>query len=79
MTAAAECLAELGCVQITDVSATESYDFECVLRGQETHVEVKGTTSAGERVPLTRNEVAHARECHPNVVLIVVSRIRVTT
>jgi hypothetical protein len=40
-------------------------------------VEVKGTTSAGHAVLLTRNEVANAKAQHPNVALVVVSHIRV--
>jgi hypothetical protein len=72
--AAAE-LAERGYSSFEDVSLTESYDFLCFREGQETHVEVKGTTSEGTRVLLTRNEVTHAWEWHPNVVLVVVHGI----
>jgi len=61
-----------------DVSLTESFDFRCCFDGAEVHVEVKGTTSEGARVLLTRNEVAHAREWHPNVVLVVVHGIALT-
>ena len=69
-------LGELGATDVIDTSATESYDFRCMLDGQEVHVEVKGTTSAGMRVLLTRNEVTHAREWHPNLALVVVSGIK---
>jgi hypothetical protein len=78
MDVAEEYLTELGCAQFENVSAHESYDLRCRLDGQEVHVEVKGTTSEGARVLLTRNEVAHAREYHPNVALVVVSGITLT-
>ena len=52
---------------VGDVSLSESYDLRCTRQGEELHVEVKGTTSQGERVLLTRNEVAHAREWYPGV------------
>lgn len=62
---------------VTDVSARRSYDLRCT-RGQELlHVEVKGTTSRGNAVLLTRNEVEHARGAYPNVALFVVAEIRV--
>jgi hypothetical protein len=52
----------------TDTSANKPYDFVVELEGETFYIEVKGTTSAGESVFLTRNEVAHARghagRCH---------------
>lgn len=61
---------------VRDVGATKSYDLHC-RRGEEAlHVEVKGTTSAGATVVLTRNEVAFHRETYPTNALIVVSRIQ---
>lgn len=72
MNAAQVELVARGYTSFEDVSATESYDFRCSRDGAEVHIEVKGTTSEGARVLLTRNEVAHAREWHPNVVLVVV-------
>ena len=71
-------LSASGYTNFEDVSLTESFDFRCELDGQEIHVEVKGTTSRGERVLLTRNEVAHAREWFPHVVLAVVHGITVS-
>jgi hypothetical protein len=38
---------------------------------------VKGTTSAGERVLLTRNEVAQARAEYPNTALFVLADVAV--
>ena len=67
-----------GCTDICDVSSSESYDLRCDRGGDELHVEVKGTTSAGERILLTRNEVGHAREWYPHVALVVVSGIELT-
>ncbi len=63
---------------VQDVGSTESFDLRCTREGvNERHVEVKGTTSIGETIILTRNEVLHAREWHPNVDLFVVTEIRV--
>ena len=63
---------------VQDVGSTESFDLLCNREGMsERHVEVKGTTGIGETVILTRNEVLHAREWHPNVDLFVVTEIRV--
>jgi hypothetical protein len=75
MEVARECLAANGCIHIDDVSLHESYDLRCELGGDDLHVEVKGTTSDGDRVLLTRNEVSHARDWYPRVALIVVSCI----
>lgn len=79
MTVAQAELANAGFIDFEDVSLTESFDLRCVRNGEEFHVEVKGTSSAGERVVLTRNEVAHARDWYPRVVLVVVCGIGVTT
>jgi hypothetical protein len=64
---------------VRDVSATRPYDLECTRRrGRELlHVEVKGTTSSGASILLTRNEVEHARNIHPNVALFILARVRV--
>jgi hypothetical protein len=60
---------------VVDVGATSSYDLDA-RRGQERlFVEVKGTTSPGEQIVLTRAEVQlHQRE-YPNTMLAVVSGI----
>jgi hypothetical protein len=63
---------------VQDVGSTESFDLRCTREGaNERHVEVKGTTGIGETVILTRNEVLHANERHPDVDLFVVTEIRV--
>jgi hypothetical protein len=62
---------------VTDVSARRSYDLRCTRGKELLHVEVKGTTSQGEAVLLTRNEVEHARGAYPQVALFVVAGIRV--
>jgi hypothetical protein len=63
---------------VEDVGSTESFDLRCTREGvNERHVEVKGTTGIGETVILTRNEVLHAHEWHPNVDLFLVTEIRV--
>lgn len=60
-----------------DVGSTESYDLDCERDVEHLHVEVKGTTTMGERIILTPNEVAHAHAWHPNVALFLVSEIEV--
>lgn len=59
---------------VADVSRYQSYDLKCTKSEIEVHVEVKGTTSNGERILLTKNEVAHARE-FPRPALFVVTNI----
>ncbi len=63
---------------VKDVSATESCDFICYSNGDELFVEVKGTTGKGEKIIVTRNEVALARAKSPNTLLAVVSDIKLT-
>jgi hypothetical protein len=60
---------------VVDVSKKRSYDLVCQRDGQELRVEVKGTTGLGEKILLPRNEVSHAREHYPKVVLFVVHGI----
>jgi hypothetical protein len=47
------------------------YDLDCRNEDELLHVEVKGTTSDGAKVGLTRNEVRHARQFHGRVALFV--------
>lgn len=63
---------------VVDVSAVESFDLLCRSAAEELHVEVKGTTSDGATIVLTRNEVIHAQNQHPRVALYVVSRIELS-
>jgi hypothetical protein len=51
------------------------YDLRCTRQDAELHVEVKGTTTPGEDVLLTANEVAHARAAYPDVALFVLCDI----
>lgn len=62
---------------IEDVSAVESFDLRCTSGNAELRVEVKGTSTVGETVLLTPNEVSHARSNHPNTALFVVANIEV--
>ena len=62
--------------KVEDVHGTESYDLICRRDSEVKHVEVKGTTTDGAEVILTRNEVRHARE-YPCVALFVLSNITV--
>ena len=55
--------------EVLDVSATEPFDLLCREGDRELRVEVKGTTSLGLSVLLTRNEVRHAQENSGRVAL----------
>jgi hypothetical protein len=61
---------------VNDVGRTAGFDYSVVIDGQEWHVTVKGTTSSGEEIVLTPDEVAHARG-HEHLDLCIVSNIRV--
>ncbi|HUI14057.1 MAG TPA: DUF3578 domain-containing protein [Xanthobacteraceae bacterium] len=61
--------------RVRDVSSTRPYDFECTRGSEEMIVEVKGTTSIGEKIVMTRNEVAAHRSHHPHNALIIVHSI----
>lgn len=60
---------------VKDVGAKESYDL-LLRRGEERlHVEVKGTTSPGTQVILTRSEVERQRALAPHNALVVIHSI----
>jgi hypothetical protein len=59
--------------EVRDVSSTASFDLLCQRGADELCVEVKGTTTQGEKVILTKNEVAKAGE--EDYALFVVSEI----
>ena len=46
--------------KVDDVSSSRPYDLRCLRNEKELHVEVKGTTTSGEAIVLTNNEVKHA-------------------
>jgi hypothetical protein len=64
--------------EVDDTSASSPYDFYCVNESAELYVEVKGTTSAGETIVLTRNEVDHHQEVWPNNALALVTGIQLS-
>lgn len=59
----------------TDVSATESCDFQAQRDGEDWVVEVKGTTGGLGAILLTPNEIALHRRAHPRNALLVVHGI----
>jgi hypothetical protein len=61
---------------VEDVSARRSYDLLCRQGKRELHVEVKGTTTDGDAVVLTHNEVKHACDQRNSCVLFVLHSIR---
>lgn len=61
--------------RVEDVSKTRSYDLECRKGSRVLHVEVKGTTTAGEQIALTPNEVKHAQNPRHDCVLFVLHGI----
>ena len=58
---------------VHDVSANSSFDILCKNKSEELRVEVKGTTTDGDSVILTKNEVKEAKD--PGYALFVVSKI----
>jgi hypothetical protein len=62
--------------RVEDVSARRSYDLVCKKGQTELHVEVKGTTTDGDAVVLTNNEVKHACDPRNSCVLFVLHSIR---
>lgn len=71
-------LLKQGWKTVKDTSSRKSYDFDCSGPLGRLYVEVKGTTSLGHKVILTRNEVSHHRKHHPHTALIIVSEILLT-
>ena len=63
--------------QVEDTSANRPYDFVAIKGDEKLYVEVKGTSTAGEQVILTKNEVAHARNHSGQMVLFIVHGIEV--
>ncbi|WP_116951632.1 MrcB family domain-containing protein [Jiangella endophytica] len=62
--------------QYHDVHSTESCDFICIDEGgKEISVEVKGTTSHGEAILITRAELELHQRMHPDNALVVVHSI----
>jgi hypothetical protein len=61
--------------EVVDVSATQPFDLLCRDSDRELRVEVKGTTSLGLSILLTRGEVRHAQANNGRVALFVVSQI----
>lgn len=57
------------------VGASEPFDLEVKKGGETLSVEVKGTTSAGSEVILTRGEVEHHWQIHPHNALAIVHSI----
>ena len=60
---------------VEDVSVNHSYDLKCTKGDNELFIEVKGTTSQGQQIILTKNEVRFARDNVSNYVLFVVKNI----
>ncbi len=76
MTAAEDFFNEEG-YAVRDTSANRPYDLVCTKGGELLYVEVKGTTTDGEKVILTKNEVEHARAHKEQMVLFILHGIQV--
>jgi hypothetical protein len=70
-------LRKMGYSEIQDVGSIYSYDLHAIGPEGRLHVEVKGTTGKGEKVILTRNEVAFQKSCYPENALLIVSGIEI--
>lgn len=62
--------------EVEDVSARQPYDLLCKRNYKELHVEVKGTTTTGDAIVLTNNEVKHARSADNACALFIFHSIR---
>ncbi len=51
--------------RVRDVSATHPYDFNCKRGEEKIIVEVKGPTSSGQTLVVTKNELAAQCAHHP--------------
>jgi hypothetical protein len=78
MKLARQALRDEGWKVIRDMSANNSFDFLCERPSRKLYVEVKGTTSNGQQVVLTRNEVELHRSKAPNNALIIVKGIKLS-
>jgi hypothetical protein len=63
--------------EVVDVSASQPFDLLCRDGDRELRVEVKGTTSDGLSILLTRNEVRHAQTHDGRLALFMVSEVKV--
>jgi len=63
--------------EVEETSKNRPYDLVATKGDKTVYVEVKGTTTSGEKVFLTKNEVAHAQEHPGQCVLFVVHGIEV--
>ena len=61
--------------EVEDRSANNPYDLLCRRDGERLYVEVKGTTTSGQSVHLTRGEVEHARSHQGEAALFVVKNM----
>jgi hypothetical protein len=61
---------------VQNVCKARSYDLECTKGNVQLHVEVKGTTTLGDVIILTRGEVEHASNGDNRCVLFVLHSIR---
>lgn len=64
---------------VKDVSATQSYDLQCIKNGKELLVEVKGTQTSGRTILLTKNEVDNTRKNKAKTSLYILHSIKVIT
>lgn len=60
---------------VEDVSGNSNFDLLCRKGNEELRVEVKGTTTDGQQIILTRNEVAESME--PGYALFIAARVKV--
>lgn len=77
MAVATSYLEDLGFV-VEDTSATRPYDLLARRSGEELFVEVKGTTTVGEEIILTFNEVEHARRHKSECMLFILADVAVS-
>jgi hypothetical protein len=59
-----------------DVSKNKPYDLVCTMGTREIHVEVKGSTTNGASILLTKNEVKHAQDVKNSCALFILHSIK---
>jgi hypothetical protein len=62
---------------VEDVSSRNPYDLLCRKNKKEIHVEVKGTTTDGNKVVITRNEFTHTQNNNITNALFIVHTMKI--
>jgi len=64
--------------EVQDTSLTKPYDLVATKDDAILYIEVKGTSTSGEKILLTKNEVRHAQRYSKQMVLFILKNVQVT-